>query len=83
MHTVIETPTFISKCRRYRVSDDEREAIIGLGIIYKGCHLRQAFQMEPRSSLTGAGPLCDVMRGVVTCRRGLTHCSPPCSVAFC
>lgn len=29
MHTVIETPTFISKCRRYRVSDDEREAIIG------------------------------------------------------
>ena len=28
MHTVIETPTFISKCARYRVGDDEREAII-------------------------------------------------------
>lgn len=28
MHTVIETPTFISKCGRYRVSDDEREAMI-------------------------------------------------------
>ena len=28
MHTVIETPTFISKCRRYRVGRDERAAII-------------------------------------------------------
>ena len=28
VHTVIETPTFISKCRRYQISDSDREAII-------------------------------------------------------
>ena len=28
MHTVIETPTFISKCRRYQISESDREAII-------------------------------------------------------
>ncbi len=28
MHTVIETPTFISKCSRYQISDSDREAII-------------------------------------------------------
>ena len=28
MHTVIETPTFISKCSRYQISESDREAII-------------------------------------------------------
>ncbi len=28
VHTVIETPTFISKCRHYQISASDREAII-------------------------------------------------------